>query len=106
VKHVRRPAALPRAAVDGSTAILACAEAFTFDPGNRLRASTCLVCGLMIGAQAATVIGVAGLAGDPCSCGGIVSDVFLVHAIHFPMPPSALDDAIQRGVKCTVEHPY
>lgn len=91
-------------AEDGEIAIVHCTEAFTFPPGNRLRISRCLVCGLMIGGDPAAIIGAAALAGEPCRCGGIVSDVFLIHAGHLPLTPVALKAAIERGLECDANH--
>src|SRR6185312_9652760 len=84
----------------GHIAIVYCNEAFTFDPGHRMRAAHCLICDDLIGGQAAAVIGAAALAGEACRCGGIVSDVFLAHADHFPMPPAALQAEIHRALEC------
>lgn len=85
---------------DYGVAIVHCAEAFTFVAGHRLRAASCLVCGQLIGGQFATLIGAAALMGDPCTCGGVVSDVFLVHADHLPMDSAELQAAITRGLQC------
>jgi hypothetical protein len=87
-------------AAPGDIAIVHCCEAFVFPPGNRLRAANCLICGDMIGHRPAAIIGAAALAGDPCRCGGIVSDVFLIHATHLPMPPADLQAALHRGLHC------
>lgn len=84
----------------GHIAIVYCNEAFTFDAGHRMRAARCLVCREMIGGQDATVVGAAALTGEACNCGGIVSDVFLAHAGHFPMPPAELQAALRRGLEC------
>ncbi len=85
----------------GQVAIVYCNEAFAFGPGHRMRAARCLVCGECIGGQSATVIGAAALAGEACNCGGVVSDVFLAHAGHFPMPPAELQAVIRRGLECS-----
>jgi hypothetical protein len=85
---------------DGDIAVLHCSAAFTFAPGNRMRAARCLVCRELIGGQYTTVIGAAALAGDACDCGGVVSDVFLVHADHLPMDAEQLQAAIHRGLHC------
>ena len=84
----------------GHIAIIYCNEAFTFDPGHQMRAAHCFICTEFIGGQPATVIGAAALAGEACRCGGIVSDVFLAHAGHFPMPPDQLQAAIKYGLGC------
>lgn len=88
----------------GHVAIVYCNEAFTFAPGHRMRAARCLVCAQVIGGEDATVIGAAALAGEACRCGGIVSDVFLAHAAHFPMPPAELQSVIRRGLECNNNH--
>ena len=94
------PMVTPTVDDTGQIAIIYCNEAFTFDPGHRMRAARCLICGECIGGQAATVLGAAVLAGEACRCGGLVSDVFLAHAEHFPMPPAELHAAIRRGLEC------
>ncbi|MGH9622529.1 MAG: hypothetical protein ACRD45_22830 [Bryobacteraceae bacterium] len=94
------PMVAPTVDDTGHIAIVYCNEAFTFDPGHRMRAARCLVCREMIGGQSATVIGAAALAGEACPCGGLVSDVFLAHADHFPMPPAELQAAIRHGLEC------
>ena len=86
----------------GHIAIIYCNESFTFDPGHRMRAARCLVCRDCIGGKPATVLGAAALAGQACFCGGLVSDVFLAHADHFPMPPAELQEAIRRGLECRI----
>lgn len=85
-------------------AVVYCRESFMFEPGSRMRSTKCLVCDLAIGDQAAAVIGVAALAGAPCVCGGIVSDVFLIHAIHLPIGMETLKAAITRGLGCDFNH--
>lgn len=99
-----RPADLPRAAAPGQLAVLHCAEPFTLTAGHRLRAARCLVCREVIGGQAVTVIGVAALTEDPCSCGAVTSDTFLVHAGHLPLLPGQLATALHRGLNCPVDH--
>lgn len=94
----------PHTVALGEIAIVHCAEAFLFEPGNRLRASQCLFCSQMIGDQPAAIIGAAALIGEPCRCGGIVSDVFLIHACHLPTTDAALQAAITRGLQCSLEH--
>jgi len=89
-----------RAVHDGEIAVVHCAEAFLFEPGNRLRAARCLMCGERIGGYPAAIIGVAALAGEACRCGGIVSDVFLIHAAHLPTDPDTLQGAIHRALHC------
>lgn len=100
----RRSAPFPVRAADGALAKLHCEQAFTLDPGHSLRKAPCLICQLPIGDAAATIIGLAALAGDACICGGIVSDAFLIHAIHLPMTADQISEAIYRGVKCPVDH--
>lgn len=102
--RLRRPAAKPRAAADGTLAVLHCPEAFTLAPGHRMRAASCLICGQLIGGQPAAVIGVAALAGEACTCGGVVSDTFLIHAAHLPINSEQLTVAIHRGIKCPNSH--
>lgn len=92
------PPAIVRA---GDLAIVHCTESFTFDAGNPLRLSNCLMCDDPIGGQPAAVIGAAALAGPPCHCGSIVSDVFLIHAGHLPASPEEIAAAIRRGLLCS-----
>ena len=94
------PMVLPAVDDHDQVAIVYCNQSFTFDPGHRMRAAHCLICGEMIGGQSVGVIGAAALAGEACRCGGIVSDVFLIHADHMPMPPTELQAAIHRGLEC------
>lgn len=98
------PMVMPNVDDRGQVAIVYCNEAFTFDPGHRMRAAHCLICAEMIGGHSAAVVGAAALAGEACRCGGIVSDVFLVHADHLPMPPAELQAAIRRGLECGANH--
>jgi hypothetical protein len=95
---------LARAVEPGDVAIVHCPETFTFLPGSRQRAAGCLLCGEMIGGRPVKVIGAAALAGDPCRCGGIVSDVFLIHADHYPLSAADLQAAIRRGLECGASH--
>lgn len=95
------PMVAPNVDDRGHVAIVYCNEAFTFDAGHRMRAAHCLICRQCIGGQAAAVVGAAALLGEACECGGIVSDVFLVHASHLPMPPAELQAAIRRGLECS-----
>lgn len=94
------PMVTPAVDDTGQIAIIYCNEAFTFAPGHRMRAAHCLICGECIAGQEATVLGAAALAGEACRCGGLVSDVFLAHAGHFPIPPAQLQAAIHRGLEC------
>src|SRR6185312_15133807 len=89
---------------DGDIAVVHCAAEFTFEPGNRMRAARCLICQELIGGWPATVIGAAALAGDACQCGGIVSDVFLIHAVHLPPSPGNLLAMLPRGLRCPADH--
>lgn len=100
----RRPAPFPVRAADGALAKLHCAETFTLDPGHSLRKVPCLICQLPIAGAPATIIGIAVLGGDACICGGIVSDAFLIHAIHLPMTADQISEAIYRGVKFPAGH--
>lgn len=95
------PMVTPHVDDRGQVVIVYCNEAFTFDPGHRMRAARCLICGDLIGGLSAAVVGAAALMGEACRCGGIVSDVFLVHADHFPVPPAELQAAIRRGLECS-----
>ena len=92
-------------AVDGSLAVCHSAQPFTLAPGHRMRAAKCLTCHLLIGSGQAVLVGVAALAGSACRCGGVVSDLFLVHASHMPMDADDLANAVHRGLACTVCHP-
>ena len=100
----KRPVLAPRAAPEGTMAVVHCGEPFLLDPGHRLRAAPCLVCRKAIGAQAATVIGVAPLAGAACECGALTSDVFLVHYSHLPIRSPQLARAIAAAVQCPRDH--
>lgn len=99
-----QPMAAPHIDDRGHVAIVYCNEAFTFDPGHRMRAARCLICQQCIGGQPAAVVGAAALMGAACHCGGIASDVFLVHAGHLPMPPADLQAAIRRGLECSASN--
>lgn len=102
----RFPAASPvPEATDGSLAVCHSTEPFTLAPGHRMRAAKCLICHLLIGSGQAVLVGVAALAGSACRCGGVVSDLFLVHASHIPMDPDELAAAVHRGLACPVCHP-
>jgi hypothetical protein len=96
-----QPMVAPHVDDRGQVAIVYCNEAFMFEPGHRMRAARCLICQECIGGQAAAVVGAAALMGEACRCGGIVSDVFLVHADHLPMEPAPLQAAIRRGLECS-----
>ena len=101
------PAAPPplRAVADGEMAVLiVCREPFTFALGHPMRSARCVICLEKIGAQPATVLGAAALAGKACRCGGIVSDAFLAHAAHLPMPSADLQAAMTRGLRCNIVH--
>lgn len=97
--HVKPPSP-PVVVIEGDLVVVHAPEPFLFSPGHRLRATHCLICHQMIGAQPATIIGVGALAGDPCTCSAVVSDMFLLHAHHLPMPPADLQAAIHRGLQC------
>lgn len=101
----RRPAAKRLAATAGTLPALISPKPFQLEPGHPLTASRCLVCRLALGVQLATAVGVGVLAGDPCGCGRITSDVFLIHAIHLPLSHDQLADAIARGLNCPADHP-
>jgi hypothetical protein len=104
VRWPRRTIAVPKAVDDGSIAIVHCAEAFVFAPGHRMRAAHCLICHALIGNRHASIIGAAALAGDACECGGVVSDLFVIHAGHMPIDRTVLRDAITRGLRCDARH--
>jgi hypothetical protein len=89
----------------GAVAVLYCGETFTFEPATRMRASRCLICGDMIGDRLVGIVGAAGLIGEPCRCGHIMSDVFLLHADHMPMGDAELQAAIERGLQCDYHNP-
>lgn len=97
---------VPPGTTDGQIAVVICADAFRFAPGHELGASGCLICSNDIGEEPVTVLGVAALTGRPCGCGQVVSDVFLVHADHFPLPPGELQAAITRGLQCPDEQTH
>lgn len=92
-------------ALEGSLAVCHSAQSFTLTSGHRMRAAKCLICHLLIGSGQAVLVGVAALAGDACRCGGVVSDLFLVHASHIPMDADDLAGAVHRGLACPVCHP-
>lgn len=93
-----------RLAFEGEVAIIFSKQTFLFEAGHRMRSAKCLVCDLAIGDQAAAVLGIAALDGAPCVCGGIVSDVFLLHVTHMPIGRETLKAAITRGLGCDFQH--
>jgi hypothetical protein len=94
----------PRMALPYEVAIIYSAQTFTFESGHRMRTAKCLVCNLVIGESAVAVFGVAALDGAPCTCGGIVSDVFLIHTDCTPVTRTALQAAITRSLECDLRH--
>ena len=92
-------------AAEGSLAVCHSAQPFTLAPGHRMRAAKCLICHLLIGSGQAVLVGVAALAGSACRCGGVVSDLFLVHASHMPVDADDLAAAVHRGLACPTCHP-
>ena len=99
------PDAPDTVAADGALAVCHSAQPFTFTAGHRMRAAKCLICHLLIGSGQAALVGVAALAGNACRCGGVVSDLFLIHATHMPMDPGDLAAAVHRGLACPTCHP-
>jgi hypothetical protein len=97
--------ALPRAVRDGDLAVVNSIEAFTLAAGHRMRAASCMLCHEAIGGKRVAVIGLAGLAGDACQCGGITGDLFVIHASHFPVDPQVITAALRAGVSCGLSHP-
>ena len=96
----------PPAAVAGdSLTVCQSSQSFTFTAGHRMRAAKCLICHLLIGSGQAALVGVAALAGDACRCGGVVSDLYLIHACHVPLDPDALAAAVHRGLACQTCNP-
>ena len=96
----------PPAAVTGDTlTVCQSAQSFVFAPGHRMRAAKCLICHLLIGSGQAALVGVAALAGDACRCGGVVSDLYLIHACHVPLDPDDLAEAVHRGLACPTCNP-
>lgn len=95
---------IPRMAIPYEVAVVYAVDTFTFEAGSRMRTAKCLACDQAIAGEPAAVIGVAALDGAPCICGGIVSDVYLVHASHMPLSPVALRTAITRGLGCDLQH--
>ncbi len=73
---------------------------FRFAPGHRMRAAPCLVCRQVIGGQPVQAVGAVALTGEACRCGGLESDMFLVHDQHMPMSLEDLQAAIGRGLEC------
>lgn len=88
----------------GDLAVVYTTKAYTFSEGHELRASKCLLCREPVGGEEFLIAGVAALAGEPCTCGGIVSDVWLVHASHAPITPELLCDPIRRALDCDDRH--
>ena len=99
------PDAPANEAADGALAVCHSAQPFTLTPGHRMRAAKCLICHLLIGAGQAALAGVAALAGNSCRCGGVASDLFLIHASHMLMDTDDLAAAVHRGLACPVCHP-
>lgn len=91
-------------AEEGDVVIVHCADTMQLAPGTGLRAIPCLACREPIGGKPFTVFGVAGLAGMPCRHDGIPSDVFLIHASHWPMDYADLQAVIERGMQCGADH--
>jgi len=91
-------------AEEGDVVIVHCADTLQLAPGTGLRAIPCLACREPIGGKPFTVFGVAGLAGMPCRNDGIASDVFLIHAEHWPMDYADLQAVIERGLQCGADH--
>jgi len=98
------PRSPSRLSVPGEIVIVYCAESLVFAPGNPMRDARCLVCQEIIGHRPTAIIGAAALVGVACECGGIASDVFLVHAAHLPLERAALQTAISRGLECGSAH--
>ena len=103
--RVPAPPAPVDEAADGSLAVCHSAQSFTLAAGHRVRAAKCLICHLLIGSGQAAVLGVAALAGNACRCGGVVSDLYLIHASHIPADADDLAAAVHRGLACPVCHP-
>lgn len=103
-RTVRR-ASPGRIARPGDLAVVNSIEAFTLAPGHPLRGATCMFCHQLIGSARIAVIGLAGLGGDACSCSAITSDVFLIHAAHFPVDPDEISAALRKAVSCRIYHP-
>jgi|SRR6267142_1397000 len=95
----------PAEAGEFSVAVIQSDISFVFTPAHRMRAAHCLICGDLIGGEPAVLTGAAALAGDACDCGQVVSDVYLAHARHWPMPGEDLEAAIHRGLHCHNDHP-
>lgn len=93
-----------REAIPDEVAVVYSPQPFTFPPGSRMRTTRCLMCGASIGGDAVVVLGIAALDGAPCSCGGIVSDTFLLHMAHMPIPTMELKMALARAIACDFEH--
>lgn len=85
----------------GHIAIIYCNQEFTFTPAHPMRRTRCVICRDLIGGQPATVIGAAGLAGDACDCGAVISETFLAHAACFPLPAAELQAALTIALGCS-----
>jgi hypothetical protein len=81
-----------------AVAITSCAESFTLAAGHPLRRAGCIVCRRALGGERAHLIGAAALDGPPCDCSGVVANVFLAHADHFPMPMAQLQETLNRAL--------
>lgn len=102
--HLRR-SALPRTAHDGDLAVVNSIEAFVFAVEHPMRGALCVFCHLPVGTQKVAVIGLAALADDACDCGAISSDLFLIHAHHFPADPKQIEAVLRRAMSCQLRHP-
>lgn len=91
---------VPQPAGQGTVALICGPDSFLFNPGHRLRAARCLVCGDLIGGQPATIIGAIPLDGEICTCSRIDSDMWLIHASHMPMTVSEIREAVESGLRC------
>lgn len=94
----------PTVVEDDDIVLVQCADTMLLPPGSHMRAARCLACAQPIGARPFTVFGIATVAGPPRTGDDIESDVFMVHADHWPMDPDALEATVARGLQSGASH--
>lgn len=101
--HIKRQ--VPARVGRGDLAIISGSREFTLISGHPTRGAPCLVCREAIGGDPAMVVGLAALDGEACSCGTVVSDVYLVHSAHLPLTDALFITAISGALACATDHP-
>jgi hypothetical protein len=91
---------------EGSLTLIAGALPVTLAAGHRLRGLTCIICRAPVGGDVVVVVGVAGLAGPGCRCGGIPGDLFLIHEEHMPVNVAAAVGAVARALGDGHDHDW